>query len=199
MALIVSNETGATNKCNGARVDSPQPGVKQARVSRVKRSHGKGPHLTRVEDVLELAIVLTLRLFKSEQPSRVGSPTIAGIGIAVRRHVQRCRANDDFIIDTTPLAGMKRLAILGHHLPRHRGIATFTMHLADALATASPDVDSFVLAMNDAGRRHTYPSRVRFEIAEGDLGSYRGGGFPERQSRRCGSARYSGAAMRRNT
>ena len=27
--------------------------------------------------------------------------------------------------------------------------------------------------MNDAGRRHAYPSRVRFEIAEGDLGSYR--------------------------
>ena len=68
---------------------------------------------------------------------------------------------------------MKRLAILGNHLPRQCGIATFTTHLADALATALPDVDSFVLAMNDAGRRHTYPSRVRFEIAEGDLGSYR--------------------------
>ena len=27
--------------------------------------------------------------------------------------------------------------------------------------------------MNDAGRRHAYPARVRFEIAEGDLGSYR--------------------------
>jgi hypothetical protein len=67
---------------------------------------------------------------------------------------------------------MKRLAILGNHLPRQCGIATFTTHLADALTTAAPDVDSFVLAMNDAGRRHTYPSRVRFEIAEGDLGSH---------------------------
>ena len=27
--------------------------------------------------------------------------------------------------------------------------------------------------MNDAGRRHAYPSRVRFEIAEGDIVSYR--------------------------
>ena len=27
--------------------------------------------------------------------------------------------------------------------------------------------------MNDAGRRHAYPSRVRFEIGEGDLSSYR--------------------------
>ena len=68
---------------------------------------------------------------------------------------------------------MKRLAILGNHLPRHCGIATFTTHLADALAAALPDVDSFVLAMNDGGRRHPYPARVRFEIAEGDLGSYR--------------------------
>jgi glycosyltransferase involved in cell wall biosynthesis len=68
---------------------------------------------------------------------------------------------------------MKRLAILGNHLPRQCGIATFTTHLADALAAELPEVDSFVLAMNDAGRRHSYPSRVRFEIAQGDLGSYR--------------------------
>jgi glycosyltransferase involved in cell wall biosynthesis len=68
---------------------------------------------------------------------------------------------------------MKRFAILGNHLPRHCGIATFTTHLADGLATALPDSDVFVVAMNDAGRRHTYPSRVRFEIADGDLDSYR--------------------------
>ncbi len=68
---------------------------------------------------------------------------------------------------------MNRLAILGNHLPRHCGIATFTTHLADALATALPAADTFVIAMNDAGRQHPYPARVRFEIAEGDLGSYR--------------------------
>jgi glycosyltransferase involved in cell wall biosynthesis len=68
---------------------------------------------------------------------------------------------------------MKRFAILGNHLPRQCGIATFTTHLADAVAKELPDADGFVLAMNDAGRRHAYPSRVRFEIAEGDLGSYR--------------------------
>ena len=68
---------------------------------------------------------------------------------------------------------MTRFAILGNHLPRHCGIATFTTHLADGLATERPDADVFVLAMNDAGRRYTYPSRVRFEIVEGDLDSYR--------------------------
>lgn len=67
---------------------------------------------------------------------------------------------------------MNRIAILGNHLPRHCGIATFTTHLADALATACPGGDTFVVAMNDGGRRHIYPSRVRFEIAEGDLGAY---------------------------
>ena len=52
---------------------------------------------------------------------------------------------------------IKRFAMLGNHLPRHCGIATFTTHLADALAEALPDADGFVLAMNDAGRRHAYP------------------------------------------
>jgi glycosyltransferase involved in cell wall biosynthesis len=68
---------------------------------------------------------------------------------------------------------MKRFAILGNHLPRQCGIATFTTHLSDGLGKELPDVDGFVLAMNDAGRRHAYPSRVRFEISEGDVGSYR--------------------------
>jgi len=66
-----------------------------------------------------------------------------------------------------------RFAVLGNHLPRHCGIATFTAHLTDALVDERPDVDVLVVAMNDAGRRHAYPSRVRFEIPEGDLASYR--------------------------
>jgi glycosyltransferase involved in cell wall biosynthesis len=68
---------------------------------------------------------------------------------------------------------MTRFAVLGNHLPRHCGIATFTTHLTDALIDERPDVDVLVVAMNDAGRRHAYPSRVRFEIPEGDLASYR--------------------------
>jgi glycosyltransferase involved in cell wall biosynthesis len=68
---------------------------------------------------------------------------------------------------------IKRLAVLGNHLPRRCGIATFTTHLADALVEALADVDGFVIAMNDSGRRYAYPPRVRFEIDEGDLGAYR--------------------------
>lgn len=68
---------------------------------------------------------------------------------------------------------LKRFAVLGNHLPRQCGIATFTTHIADALAAELPSADGFVLAVNDAGRRHAYPSRVRFEIKESDLASYR--------------------------
>lgn len=66
-----------------------------------------------------------------------------------------------------------RVAMLGNHLPRQCGIATFTTDLSQALVAAVPDVDCFVLAMNDAGVRHAYPPRVRFEIAEGDISAYR--------------------------
>ena len=68
---------------------------------------------------------------------------------------------------------MKRIAILGNHLPRQCGIATFTTHLADAMAKALPDVDGFVRRDERCRSPARYPSRVRFEIAEGDLGSYR--------------------------
>ena len=39
--------------------------------------------------------------------------------------------------------------MLGNHLPRQCGIATFTTDLSDALAAAHPEVECFVLAMND--------------------------------------------------
>jgi glycosyltransferase involved in cell wall biosynthesis len=63
--------------------------------------------------------------------------------------------------------------MLGNHLPRQCGIATFTTDLSEAIAGEFSELDCFVLAMNDPGRRHAYPSRVRFEIAESDLASYR--------------------------
>jgi len=74
---------------------------------------------------------------------------------------------------TSRTPAVSRFAVLGNHLPRHCGIATFTTHIADALAAELPAADGFVLAVNDAGRRHAYPSRVRFEIKESDLASYR--------------------------
>jgi glycosyltransferase involved in cell wall biosynthesis len=68
---------------------------------------------------------------------------------------------------------IRRIAMLGNHLPRHCGIATFTTDLSAAIAGASAELECFVLAMNDVGRHHVYPPRVQFEIAEPDLVSYR--------------------------
>jgi glycosyltransferase involved in cell wall biosynthesis len=68
---------------------------------------------------------------------------------------------------------LSRIAVLGNHLPRQCGIATFTTHIADALSEHDAKIDCFVLAMNDTDARYAYPSRVRFEIAESDLSSYR--------------------------
>jgi glycosyltransferase involved in cell wall biosynthesis len=70
---------------------------------------------------------------------------------------------------------IRRVAVLGNHLPRHCGLATFTTHLAGALADAAPSIDCVVVAVNDPGKRHAYPARVRFEITEADAASYRRG------------------------
>jgi glycosyltransferase involved in cell wall biosynthesis len=68
---------------------------------------------------------------------------------------------------------IRTIAMLGNHLPRQCGIATFTSDLCDAIASEFSGLGCFVLAMNDAGRRHAYPDRVRFEIGESDIASYR--------------------------
>lgn len=68
---------------------------------------------------------------------------------------------------------IRRVAILGNHLPRQCGIATFTTALSEAMAEQFGDLDVLVLAMNDGGRRYGYPARVRFELADGEIASYR--------------------------
>ena len=72
----------------------------------------------------------------------------------------------------TTTAPIRRVAVLGNHLPRQCGIATFTTDLSDALTAEFPKLDCFVVAMNDAGKRYAYPARVRVEVAESDIASY---------------------------
>jgi glycosyltransferase involved in cell wall biosynthesis len=67
---------------------------------------------------------------------------------------------------------LHRVAVLGNHLPRHCGIATFTTDLSAALAAAQPDLDCFVMAMNDRRNHHAYPDRVRFELTDSDIVAY---------------------------
>lgn len=67
---------------------------------------------------------------------------------------------------------IRRVALLGNHLPRQCGIATFTTDLSEAIAAVGPDLDCFVLAMNDGRHQHAYPGRVRFELADNDIAAY---------------------------
>jgi len=68
---------------------------------------------------------------------------------------------------------VRSIAMLGNYLPRRCGIATFTTDLSDTIAAELSDVDCFVVAMNDPGRSYAYGKRVRFELGENDVASYR--------------------------
>lgn len=74
--------------------------------------------------------------------------------------------------DPSDETNLRRVALLGNHLPRQCGIATFTTDLSDALTAAGPELDCFVLAMNDGRHQHAYPGRVRFELTDSDQGAY---------------------------
>jgi glycosyltransferase involved in cell wall biosynthesis len=66
-----------------------------------------------------------------------------------------------------------RIAVIGNHLPRQCGIATFTTDLCDAIASEYGTAGVFVVAVNDSKEGYSYSTRVRFEIAQDDLQSYR--------------------------
>src|SRR3984957_14411609 len=66
-----------------------------------------------------------------------------------------------------------RIAVIGNHLPRQCGIATFTTDLCDAISTEFGASGVQVVAVNDARSKYIYPTRVRSEITESDLSSYR--------------------------
>ena len=71
-----------------------------------------------------------------------------------------------------PLRPVK-IAVIGNHLPRQCGIATFTTDLCDAISAVYGAAQLSVVAVNDGQSSYAYPERVRFEIREGDLSSYR--------------------------
>jgi len=66
-----------------------------------------------------------------------------------------------------------RIAFLGGFTPRLCGIATFTHDLCEAVAEAAPASLCFAGAVNDRIEGYDYPARVRFELAQKDLDSYR--------------------------
>ena len=68
---------------------------------------------------------------------------------------------------------IKRVAFIGSYQPRQCGIATFTTDLCEALADEYPDTAYIALPVNDTEAGYEYPPRVRFELTEKDIESYR--------------------------
>ncbi len=70
-------------------------------------------------------------------------------------------------------SNINRIAFIGNYLPRQCGIATFTTDLSEAIATEFPEISCIAMPVNDTPEGYDYPSRVRFELTEKDIESYR--------------------------
>src|SRR6202023_4263904 len=66
-----------------------------------------------------------------------------------------------------------RVAIIGNYLPRKCGIATFTTDLCDAIHAEYDATELLALPVNDTAEGYSYPARVRFELSQDSLASYR--------------------------
>ena len=67
---------------------------------------------------------------------------------------------------------LRRVAFLGNSLPRRCGIATFTTHLQQAIATTGATSDTAIVAMTDEGRDYDYPSVVRLQVHDQNVEEY---------------------------
>jgi len=67
----------------------------------------------------------------------------------------------------------RRIALVGNHLPRQCGIATFTTDLLNALAAEGPDMECWAVVINDVPEGYRYPAQVRFELNHKMLSDYR--------------------------
>ena len=84
----------------------------------------------------------------------------------LRNHVLTMKT----LSDQPPIS---RIAFIGNYLPRQCGIATFTTDLCEAIAAEHSDTTCIALPVNDIEGGYAYPSRVRFELVEKDIESYR--------------------------
>lgn len=78
-----------------------------------------------------------------------------------------------FAIVNLSLPSSRRIAFLGDYVPRRCGIATFTHSLCEAVAHQEGQSECLVVAVTDRPEGYDYPPRVKFEIQQKDLESYR--------------------------
>jgi len=77
------------------------------------------------------------------------------------------------LIKPSATNSINRLAFIGNYLPRQCGIATFTTDLCEAIAAEYDDIKCIAVPVNDTPAGYAYPNRVRFELTEKNLDSYR--------------------------
>ncbi|MDH4127590.1 MAG: glycosyltransferase family 4 protein [Spirochaetota bacterium] len=66
-----------------------------------------------------------------------------------------------------------KIAVIGNHLPRQCGIATFTTDLCDALSIEIENSNNLItVAMDDISEGYDYPDRVKFRIRTNVLADY---------------------------
>ena len=68
---------------------------------------------------------------------------------------------------------IRRIAFIGNYQPRQCGIATFTTDLCESIADEYKGTACIALPVNDTEEGYEYPPRVRFELVEKDIESYR--------------------------
>lgn len=68
---------------------------------------------------------------------------------------------------------IRKIAFIGNYLPRRCGIATFTTDLCETFAAMKPSVQFFAIPVTDIEEGYDYPERVRLEIIEQDINSYK--------------------------
>jgi glycosyltransferase involved in cell wall biosynthesis len=83
------------------------------------------------------------------------------------------KPNVSVLDQATNPAPLKQVALIGNYPPRQCGIATFTADLLSAIGQASPATNCFAVPVTDTHEGYPYPDRVRFEIQQNDLSSYR--------------------------
>jgi len=71
------------------------------------------------------------------------------------------------------MKNIKKVAFIGNYLPRQCGIATFTTDLCESFAAMNPGVQCFAIPITDIEEGYQYPERVRFEIKEQDIDTYK--------------------------
>ena len=81
---------------------------------------------------------------------------------------------ETFVMEHNPTPStINRIGFIGNYLPRQCGIATITTDLCEAIAAEYSGTTCIALPVNDIEAGYDYPDRVRFELTEKDIESYR--------------------------